>query len=169
MKSPTLKGRNSTSSTPDAKLDRDPCSARPTARPAAPTTATKEVVLTPSLSTAASTTRVIIIMKVMLPKNLVTVLSTFRLSRTFSRTRSIPFATHLPTMRMMMAVRSRRPKSMTMAWICSGSSVISMSCKGLGQVAKQGATTVREAVFLERSRQVFQRIHEGFDPNPAGG
>ena len=49
IRSPTLYGLKSRISTPPAKLASVPCSARPTARPAAPSTATKLVVATPSI------------------------------------------------------------------------------------------------------------------------
>ena len=52
----TLYGRSTISITPAAKFDSEPCSARPIARPAAPSTATTAVVLTPTVSSAAITT-----------------------------------------------------------------------------------------------------------------
>ena len=47
--SPTLKGWNKINITPEAKLAKDPCKAKPTAKEAAPTTAIKEDVSTPNL------------------------------------------------------------------------------------------------------------------------
>ncbi len=56
-KSPFLKGRKISSITPAAKFESVPCRARPMARPAAPSTATSEVVSIPNrLSTAITTT-----------------------------------------------------------------------------------------------------------------
>src|SRR6056300_1000722 len=55
--SPIVKGLKSTSITPAAKLDNESFKASPTARPAAPIIVRKEVVLTPSLPTAATTTK----------------------------------------------------------------------------------------------------------------
>src|SRR3569833_2877993 len=52
----TLYGRSTISITPAAKFDSEPWSARPTARPAAPSTATTAVVLTPTVSSDAITT-----------------------------------------------------------------------------------------------------------------
>ncbi len=45
--------------TPEAKLESEPCNAKPTARPAAPSTAINEVVCTPSCPSAASATKTI--------------------------------------------------------------------------------------------------------------
>jgi len=44
IKSPILNGLKINIKTPAAKLDNEPCSAKPTAKPAAPSTAIKEVV-----------------------------------------------------------------------------------------------------------------------------
>ncbi len=55
-KSPTRKGLKTSRSTPEAKFAREPCRARPTARPAAPRTAMNEAVCTPTRSRAATTT-----------------------------------------------------------------------------------------------------------------
>ena len=52
--SPALKGRKRISMTPDAKLDSEPCSAKPIARPAAPTIAMNEPVWMP-ISPSAET------------------------------------------------------------------------------------------------------------------
>lgn len=49
MVSPTLKGLNNMMSMPPAKLDNEPCSESPMAKPAAPNTATKEELSMPSL------------------------------------------------------------------------------------------------------------------------
>ncbi len=54
--SPTVKGRRIMSTTPAAMLDRESLRARPTARPAAPSTVSREAVLTPSWPTAATQT-----------------------------------------------------------------------------------------------------------------
>ena len=58
-KSPALKGRNEISKTPEAKLDNEPCNAKPMAKPAAPMTATREVVLKPKCEIAAIIVKVI--------------------------------------------------------------------------------------------------------------
>ncbi len=56
-KSPALNGLKVISNTPDAKLDNEPCSAKPTAKPAAPNTAIKLVVSIPTwLATATKST-----------------------------------------------------------------------------------------------------------------
>ena len=49
IKSPSLKGLKIIIKAPPAKLDKDPCKAKPTAKPAAPTMAANEVVATPNL------------------------------------------------------------------------------------------------------------------------
>ncbi|CSC07180.1 Uncharacterised protein [Vibrio cholerae] len=51
-----MNGRNATISTPAAKLDSEPCRAKPTARPAAPITATTDAVCTPIRLNAAINT-----------------------------------------------------------------------------------------------------------------
>ena len=56
--SPTLKGRNIRSITPDARFERLPWNARPIARPAAPMTAAKLVVSMPNTPRQAMTARV---------------------------------------------------------------------------------------------------------------
>ena len=55
-KSPLVKGRKIISMTPEAKFDRELCSDRPMARPAAPSKAISEVVSMPSWLSAAITT-----------------------------------------------------------------------------------------------------------------
>ena len=52
-KSPLVKGRKMISITPEAKFDRELCRDRPMARPAAPSRATRDVVLMPSWLSAA--------------------------------------------------------------------------------------------------------------------
>ena len=54
--SPAWKGRSTISITPEAMFDSESFSARPIARPAAPTTASSEVVGTPAKSSAAMNT-----------------------------------------------------------------------------------------------------------------
>ncbi|KAG1198310.1 hypothetical protein G6F35_012656 [Rhizopus arrhizus] len=54
--SPTRNGRSVTSITPDAMLDSESFSARPTARPAVPSTASSGVICTPSVPIASTTT-----------------------------------------------------------------------------------------------------------------
>ena len=56
MKSPTLKGLNVIISTPPAKFASPPCSASPTANPAAASIAMKEVISTPSIDIAVIST-----------------------------------------------------------------------------------------------------------------
>ena len=58
--SPTLKGRKIIKITPAAKLESEPCNAKPIAKPAAPITATIEAVWTHNWPRTA--TKVIIIM-----------------------------------------------------------------------------------------------------------
>ena len=52
--SATRNGRSNSSITPDATLDRVPCSARPMARPAAPRSAINDVVCTPNWPSTAT-------------------------------------------------------------------------------------------------------------------
>ncbi len=59
MKSPVLKGRKTMIITPEAKLARVPCRAMPTAKPAAPSMATKLAVWMPNLARAAISTKAI--------------------------------------------------------------------------------------------------------------
>ncbi|OHE82409.1 MAG: hypothetical protein A2X76_09575 [Lysobacterales bacterium GWF1_69_6] len=54
--SPARNGRSTISITPEAMFDSESFSARPMARPAAPSTASSEVVGTPSASSAATST-----------------------------------------------------------------------------------------------------------------
>ncbi len=58
--SPSRNGRSTISITPEAMLDSESLSARPTARPAAPTTASTDVVGTPIFCRAAISTTTII-------------------------------------------------------------------------------------------------------------
>ena len=58
--SPTRNGRSATSITPEAMLDSESFRARPTARPAAPSTASIEVGFTPSEVSAVMITSTII-------------------------------------------------------------------------------------------------------------
>ena len=58
--SPARNGRNSTSNTPAARLDREPCNAKPTAKPAAPSTAITDAVCTPTRPNAAISVKAII-------------------------------------------------------------------------------------------------------------
>ncbi|MNV78795.1 hypothetical protein D3C71_1723110 [compost metagenome] len=69
---------------PAAKFERDPCSARPMARPAAPMMATKEAVCTPTRPRAAITTNTRMVYLRMLPTKWVTVASSLRVCITLT-------------------------------------------------------------------------------------
>ena len=71
-------------STPEAKLESEPCKAKPTARPAAPMTATNEAVCTPMRLSAAISTKAKMAYFTRLPMKSVMVESRFRafISRT---------------------------------------------------------------------------------------
>ena len=56
IKSPDLNGLNTINNTPEAKFDKEPCNAKPIAKPAAPTIATSDVVLKPKCDIAATIT-----------------------------------------------------------------------------------------------------------------
>ncbi|MDT4890170.1 hypothetical protein FQZ97_1269740 [compost metagenome] len=90
-------------STPPAKFARLPCSARPMARPAAPITAIKEVVSTPTIEatlTSNSTLRTIL---ARLPTKLCRARSTLRRSSTAPTLRVSTLINHQPISRVMSA------------------------------------------------------------------
>ena len=101
MKSPTLKGRKMISMMPAAKFDSEPCKAKPTARPAAPMMAIKDVVWIPIWPRAASTTTTIRIAYVTFPPNLTSVGSIALLDIMRSTRRRSTFAARCPTSRMI--------------------------------------------------------------------
>ncbi|MNE72677.1 hypothetical protein D3C80_1686380 [compost metagenome] len=84
MNSPALMGRKMISRKPAAKLESEPCSARPMARPAAPIMATKEAVCTPTRPRAAITTNTRMVYLRMLPTKWVTVVSSLRVCITLT-------------------------------------------------------------------------------------
>lgn len=65
--SPTSNGRNTSRTTPEARSLKVSLRARPTAKPAAPRTARKLVVSTPSCPTAATSARTLMAIRVTLP------------------------------------------------------------------------------------------------------
>ena len=69
IKSPVLKGLNTSIKTPPAKLARDPCKARPTAKPMAPMMATKEVVSMPNIPATVMSNNTFKPTETMLDKN----------------------------------------------------------------------------------------------------
>ncbi len=105
-----MKGRKRSSITPAATFESVPCSARPTARPAAPKTAMRLAVWTPSSLRTASTVTVRMAYLIRLVSRPATVGST---RRDFSRKRALQRdaqrAIVHPTARMTIPARTRIP------------------------------------------------------------
>ena len=110
-KSPTLNGWNKINSTPAAKLLNDPCSARPTARPAAATTAANEVVSTPNRLTAATTTNASRPQYTRFERNMLNVSSILPRAITFRSNRRAIFAAQRPTTKIASAASRFSPTS----------------------------------------------------------
>ena len=103
-KSPWRKGLKINSMTPAAKFASEPCKAKPIAKPAAPTTATREAVCTPNRPSAAITTTVSTKPYTMLLMNEISIgsASALRPSKREVRDRSAP-ASQRPNTKMMLA------------------------------------------------------------------
>ena len=104
-----MAGRNVTSSTPEAKFDKDPCSARPIASPAAPIAATNEAVGMPSWPSAAIATISSSTTKAMFDTKPTTVGSSPRAAMTRPATVTSRPAIHLPTNRIASAASRFSP------------------------------------------------------------
>ena len=94
---------------PAAKLAREPCKAKPIAKPAAAIIAARDVVSTPSWLNAAIETKATAKPYIMLPAKATSVASTFDLSIAFLTMPTSFLATHLPIMNMAIAARTLRP------------------------------------------------------------
>ncbi len=102
-------GRSTINITPAAKFDSEPCSARPTARPAAPRTAITAVVLTPTVSSAATITTTIKPAYATLMTNLRSEMSTLLRAITRSSAFMIVRAIQRPTTKITRATISFTP------------------------------------------------------------
>ena len=103
MKSPTLIWRNRISITPEARFESDPCKANPIAKPAAPSTATKDAVCMPTWLIAEIITNIIIPILSKLTTNLLNVASTCFFSSILPIELEKIFATHKPIITVKIA------------------------------------------------------------------